>query len=67
MIAKTFDESHLTPETIQRLRHGELILESVSSKLYALKVPEDASSFPNSALDHWNGCALQDLFNDESY
>ena len=62
IIDKTFDESYLTPETIEKLRAGDLIIQQVSDKLYTLEVCIETGSFPKGALDYFGGCDIQQFF-----
>jgi hypothetical protein len=63
MIEKTFDYTHLTPETLEKIRKGELIVQKISDTLYTLNISEETGEFPPEVLDIFDGSFIQDIMN----
>lgn len=61
MIDKTFDDSHLTPEAVEKIRNGEIIITKISDLLYTYNVSEETGQFPEEALDTFNESFIQKL------
>jgi hypothetical protein len=57
----SFDLTHLKPEILQKIREGVLVVETISDKLYALKVCTETGKTPDGALDNMAGSFMQKL------
>lgn len=49
IIEKTFDESYITPEALEKIQKGELVIQKISDTLYTLEVSEKTGEFPKEA------------------
>lgn len=67
LLNKTFDESNLKPEIIERIRAGEVYIVRISDELYTLNISEETGTLPDNAIDLFNGSFLQEEFYNSDY
>jgi hypothetical protein len=54
IIDKTFEDSHLNPEALEKIRSGEIVITKVSDLLYTFNVSEETGQFPDETLNTFN-------------
>lgn len=62
MIEKTFDSSYLNPDSLEKIRNGEIIITKISDLLYTYNVSEETGEFPDQALDYFEDSFIKKLF-----
>lgn len=61
IIDKTFEDSHLNPEALEKIRSGEIVITKVSDLLYTFNVSEETGHFPDETLNTFNESFIQKL------
>jgi len=66
MIEKTFDESNLTPEAIEKIRRGDAYIQKISNQLYVLEATQKKGELTEEALDIFNESIIQKIMDSEN-